>query len=314
LEQFLELGAGGSRHLDRDFRDRRCGANAPAFELADQVQRRSRWVIERDARLATTGRATAEDPAAARNWGWLPACRWLIHAQRRWRCSATEQATCPPSGRRYGRRAAPCGWHGGGLHQEHFVELPTGVGELWTQPLPSRVLVFTGLGLQVFQTTQVNGDLAPRAEPQDALLHRSFAKPRDAVLARRTRLLQLAQQLADRRVISGRFEHEVFKILGDEEIVDQRFFDTLGDLCALLLQTLDAELALGWIGKVPAMQHGEAVEALLQDVAQFPLVLGVELLVLGALAAPFLRLHFSAGQDQQVAVLEGIRRPGARQQ
>ena len=82
----------------------------------------------------------------------------------------------------------------------------------------------------------------------------------------------------------------------------------------MLLQALDAEHALAGIGEIPAIQHGEAIESLFQDVAQLPLVLCVELLIFRALAAPFLRLHLGAGQNQQVAVLEGVRRTGAGQQ
>jgi hypothetical protein len=39
LSSSLSCAPGGRRHLDRDFGDLRGRANAPAFELADQVQR-----------------------------------------------------------------------------------------------------------------------------------------------------------------------------------------------------------------------------------------------------------------------------------
>ena len=126
--------------------------------------------------------------------------------------------------------------------------------------------------------------------------------------------MQLAQQFANGRVVCRSFEHKVFKVLGHEQVVDQRLLDALGNLSPLLFQTLDAEHALARIGEIPAMQHRETVEALFQDVAQRTLVFGVQLLVLGVLAAPFLRLHLGTREDQQVAILEGIGRAGSRQQ
>ena len=96
------------------------------------------------------------------------------------------------------------------------------------------------------------------------------------------RLLQFAQQLADRRIFTRGFQYEVFKVFGNEQVVNQRFLDTFGDLCALFLQALDAEQALAWIGEVPAMQDGEAVKTLLQNVAKFALVLGMQLFVFRA--------------------------------
>ncbi|SLX18547.1 Uncharacterised protein [Klebsiella variicola] len=93
----------------------------------------------------------------------------------------------------------------------------------------------------MLQITQVDGDLAARAQTEDALLHRSFAQPRDAILACRAWLLQFAQQLAEGCVLRCRFEHELFEVFGHEEIVGQRFLDALGNLCTLLFQVLDTE-------------------------------------------------------------------------
>ena len=67
---------------------------------------------------------------------------------------------------------------------------------------------------------------------------------------------------------AGGFEHESLEVLRHEQIVGQRLLDGFGNLRALLLEALDAELALRRVGEVPAMQHGEAVEPLLENVAQ----------------------------------------------
>jgi hypothetical protein len=48
----------------------------------------------------------------------------------------------PASWRLRGGRGATRGWHRRGLHQEHFIELPPGVGQLGAQTLPGRVFVF----------------------------------------------------------------------------------------------------------------------------------------------------------------------------
>lgn len=146
--------------------------------------------------------------------------------------------------------------------------------------------------MQPFHLAQVDDDLSARAQAEDAFLHRGFAEPRNAVLARRTRLLQFTQQLAHRRVLGGGFEHQIFKVLGHEKIVGQRLFDAFGNLRALLLQAFHAEAALRGVSEVPSLYHGEPVEPLLEDVAQGTLIFGVQLLVLGALTAPFMRLTY----------------------
>jgi hypothetical protein len=58
--------------------------------------------------------------------------------------------------------------------------------------------------------------------------------------------LQLAQQLADRRVVWRSFEHQVFEVLGHEQVVDQRLLDAFGNLSPLLfrLSTLNTH----WLG------------------------------------------------------------------
>ena len=74
------------------------------------------------------------------------------------------QSTIASSGwLRRGRRSAAGGGHGRGFHQEHFIELTSGVGELGPQAPPSGVLIFACLCLQMLQIAQVDGDLAARA-------------------------------------------------------------------------------------------------------------------------------------------------------
>src|SRR5574340_327616 len=236
LEQFLELRAGGGGYLERDF-CHGCGrAYTPSFELADQVERRGWRVRERDARSGGAAWAATEDGAAVRRraaaGGVVATSRW-----DRWRgCATTKDiaAVSASSRLRRGWGGATGGGHRRGFHQEHLIELTPGVGEFGPQTPPRGVLVFARVGLQVLQIAQVDSDLAACAQAQDALLHRGFTQPGNAILTCRAWLLQLAQQLAEGRVLRGRFEHEVFEVFGNEEIAGQRFLDAFGDLCALL--------------------------------------------------------------------------------
>lgn len=128
------------------------------------------------------GGRTATEEAAADVWS-------------TWRASGSR--CCGAASRGHGRR----------FKQEHLIELSTSVGELGAQAAPRGVLVFAGIGLQPFHLPQVDNDLPASAQAKNALLHRRFTKPRDAVLARRPWFLQFTQQLAHCRVFGGGFEH-----------------------------------------------------------------------------------------------------------
>ena len=162
------------------------------------------------------------------------------------------------------------------------------------------------MGLQVFQTAQIDSDLAARAQAQNALFHQGLAQPGDAVFARRPRFAQFVQQLTDGVVVGRSIEHQLLEILRHEQVVEHGLLDTFGDLGPLLLQALDAENTLRRISKIPAVQHGKAIKAFLEVVTQFALVLGLQLLVLRTLTAPFLGLHGGARQDEQISIEKGV--------
>src|SRR5690606_23907177 len=151
-------------------------------------------------------------------------------------------------------------------------------------------------------------------QAQQALFHRRFTQPGNAVLARRTRFLQLTHQDADRFVVAGVLKHQIFEILRHKNVIGQNRFDRFGNLRSLLVETLNDELALCRVGVVPPQQYSEAVEPLLEVVAQGAFKLLVQLSVLGALGTPFLCLHFGTGEDEQVTIQEGIGATFTRQQ
>src|SRR6218665_3598732 len=94
-------------------------------------------------------------------------------------------------GRWRGWRGTSGGGHGRGQHHKHVVEVATRERELGPQTPPCGVFILARMGLQVFHAAQVDGDLALGAQAQDALFHRGFAEPGNAILPRRTRLLKL---------------------------------------------------------------------------------------------------------------------------
>ncbi len=133
-------------------------------------------------------------------------------------------------------------------------------------PTPSGLFVLAGFELKRLKPAIVDGNLAFGADPDDALLRQNFAKPGYRILPSGPWLLQLPQELSDRSVIFRRFEDEIGEVLRDEKIVSQRFLDRFGDFVALRLEVFHVELRLIRIGEVPALNHGEAVESLFQDV------------------------------------------------
>src|SRR6218665_2858023 len=121
-----------------------------------------------------------------------------------------------PAGGGWGRwggwRGPSGGGHGRGQHDKHVVEVATRERELGPQTPPCGVFILARMGLQVFHAAHVDGDLALGAQAQDALFHRGFAEPGNAILPRRARLLKLAQQFAQRRVFAGGLQHEVLEV------------------------------------------------------------------------------------------------------
>ena len=145
--------------------------------------------------------------------------------------------------------------------------------ELAAQPHPGGLLRLPGGGLQVLHAAQVDGDLAPRAEADQPLLHLRFPQPGDARLPRRARFLQLAQQLADRFVAARRSAHQRLELLGYEQIGAHVAVDRLRYPRAFRAVGLDVERACRRLPVVPGVEDGEAVEALGQHLAELALVL-----------------------------------------
>jgi hypothetical protein len=94
-------------------------------------------------------------------------------------------------------RAATAVRHRHGCRQQHvrFVQVLSGPQKP-THPLPGRLLVFTRRSLQVLHAPKVDRDATSRAEANDLLLHDRLAKPWDALVPVRSRLLEFAKELA----------------------------------------------------------------------------------------------------------------------
>ena len=119
-------------------------------------------------------------------------------------------------------------------------------------------------------------------------------------------LLKFAKQLAYRVIGRGCGKHDILEVFRHEHIVEQGFLDAFRNLCALLLERLHTQRAGLRLGEDPTAQHGEAVEALLEQVAQLGLVARLQLAVLAVLRSPLPGRERGAGQDQQFAVKVSI--------
>jgi hypothetical protein len=117
----------------------------------------------------------------------------------------------------------------------------------------------------VFRAAQVDRDLAPRTESEDAFLHMDLTNPGNARFASRTWFLKLAQQLAHRIVMIRCGQHSLFELLRHEEVSANVILDSLRDLGAFRPVGFDVERAVGRLLVAPRVEDREAVAGVLAE-------------------------------------------------